>query len=52
MEFELGLSYDELEVQMTASFTKTITETHVWTNQRGETPASGEAFVISPPKQH
>lgn len=29
MEFELGLSYDELEVGMKASFSKTITETDV-----------------------
>jgi 3-hydroxybutyryl-CoA dehydratase len=30
MEFELGLSYDQLEVGMSASFTKTITETDVY----------------------
>ena len=29
MEFELGLSYDEIEVGMKASFSKTITETDV-----------------------
>lgn len=29
MEFQLGLSYDELEVGMKASFSKTITETDV-----------------------
>lgn len=30
MQFELGLSYDQLEVGMTASFSKTITETDVY----------------------
>lgn len=30
MEFELGLSFDELQVGMKASFTKTITETDVY----------------------
>ncbi len=30
MQFELGLSYDELDVGMKASFTKTITETDVY----------------------
>jgi acyl dehydratase len=30
MQFQLGLSYDELEVGMTASFSKTITETDVY----------------------
>jgi acyl dehydratase/putative sterol carrier protein len=30
MDFELGLPYDELEVGMTASFSKTITETDVY----------------------
>jgi 3-hydroxybutyryl-CoA dehydratase len=30
MQFELGLSYDELETGMKASFTKTITETDVY----------------------
>ena len=30
MQFQLGLSYDELEVGMSASFTKTISETDVY----------------------
>lgn len=30
MDFQLGLSYDELEVGMKASFSKTITETDVY----------------------
>jgi len=30
MEFELGLSYDQLEVGMKASFTKTVSETDVY----------------------
>ena len=30
MQFQLGLSYDELEVGMKASFTKTISETDVY----------------------
>ncbi len=30
MQFELGLSYDQLEVGMKASFSKTITETDVY----------------------
>lgn len=30
MSFELGYSYDELEIGMTGSFTKTITETDVY----------------------
>ena len=30
MEFQLGLSYDELEIGMKASFSKTITETDVY----------------------
>ncbi|MBI5249765.1 MAG: MaoC family dehydratase [Desulfomonile tiedjei] len=30
MQFQLGLSYDDLEVGMKASFTKTITETDVY----------------------
>jgi len=30
MQFQLGLSYDELEIGMKASFTKTITETDVY----------------------
>ena len=30
MQIQLGLSYDELEVGMKASFTKTISETDVY----------------------
>ena len=30
MDFELGKTYDELEIGMSASFTKTITETDVY----------------------
>ncbi len=30
MEFQLGLSYDQLEIGMKASFTKTVTETDVY----------------------